>query len=203
MAHQTPAPAPVPTATGAFNGIMDQWLSQLVQLLVEKQPSIADTYKAFRIMANDPDPQKRRRPMEMFMTKITPHADLLEQRDERLILVHCAQIPFLKSINIKQYWADFDDNQRNGMWEFLQMMYSLGSVLMAIPEPAMRMVEQMAGQMVTQMEQDGAGGPNPMAMMSMVQSMMGGGRDGGGGGLPSLPPSHHPPPSRHPPPGHK
>ena len=132
----------------AFNGLLDAFLNELVSILGEKEPAICDTYTAFKIMANDPNLNNRRRPLELFMTKVHPYSNIIQAHDEVFITQHCSQIPFLKSMHIEKHWKDFDNDQKAAMWQFLDMLIMIGSTIMAIPAPMMSMVETMAGQLM-------------------------------------------------------
>ena len=149
----------------AFNGLMNEFLSQLNTIMGEKEPAIKNACDAFRILARDP--KKNRKPMEMFMLKTSPYSEMIENRDELFITKHCKEIPFLKSIHIDSHWIDFDKGQKDAMWEFLNMLLSIGTMLMTIPESMLHMVEKIAGQIL-----DGGSGSEydpAQILSSMIQ----------------------------------
>lgn len=166
-------PLGIGMSTSIFNGIMNEFLGQLNQILGEKEPGVKDAYRAFQTAANSSDGKKKRLPMELFMTKIGDHGDLIRSRDIIFVLDKCNEIPFLKPMNIPKHWVEeFDDDQKEAMWTFLNMLLEVGSLLMSIPQPLLNNVEGIATQMLQNGTfQDNPQLLNPSGLMKLFQSM--------------------------------
>ena len=148
----------------AFNGMLEVFLAELCTILGEVEPGVKDVYRAFQVMKNDPT--KQRMPMELFVTGVSPFAAVIQNKDETFITGGGSNgVAFLKSIHLDRHWGQFDPQQKEGMWQFLIQLLTLGGMLMSIPESAMSGVESMAMNIL----QGGAGFPDPSALANMLQ----------------------------------
>lgn len=172
------APLVVPPPGGmtyaAFNNMLDVFLSELCTILGDREPGMRDVYAAFKVMTDDPSKQKM--PMEMFMMGVSPHARVIQIKDETFITGAggADQVAFLKSIHLDRHWAEFEPDQKDAMWQFLNQLLFLGTMFMSIPEPAMAAVENVA---MNLLRGGGLDGLDPSALFGMLQQ---------GGGFPSL-----------------
>ncbi len=156
--------APGGMTYAAFNSLLDVFLSELCTILGDSEPGMRDVYAAFKLMTNDTAKQKM--PMEMFMTGVSPHAEVIRNKDETFITGAggANQVAFLKSIHLDRHWDEFDPGQKDAMWQFLNQLLFLGTMFMAIPEPAMAAVERVAINLLQ------GGDIDPSALLAMFDA---------------------------------
>lgn len=132
----------------AFNGLMNEFLSQLKQILGEKEPDIAQAYETFKVMSRSKDLKIQRKPLDLFMQEIRPYVTMIYERDDQFIEKECDKIAFLKPMHLNIHWKDLDNDQKSAMWQFLNMLITLGNTITTIPPEMLGVVESMAAQLM-------------------------------------------------------
>jgi hypothetical protein len=147
-------------AVNSFNGVMYEFLKQLVELLPE-EGGVKTAFDAFQIMANDPSGDERKKPAVLFMTKAAQYQDLIQGRNDKFITQVAKTIPFFQGMNIDKHWKNFDNDQKDAMWEFLNMMLMLGTTVLSVPAHMQQAVENLATSMMQ----------NPQQMQSIMSTI--------------------------------
>lgn len=99
-----------------------------------------------------------RKPMELFMDAVRPHAGLIMARDPALFDV----LAFPGGIDFKRLWAsNVSEDTRTKIWEYLQTLMLLGNmvvsavpqeILSSLPEDVMNTVEALAAEFTEKLQ---------------------------------------------------
>lgn len=160
----------------AFNSMMTNFLEELHQTFPEEQ-KIAIVIESF----NDLTSINVRKPMELFTASLAPYSELVMAKNPDLFK---QPIELPGGLDMSLLWAKPDVSQetRDAIWQYVQMLFMLGTTVQNLPEPLLETIESVAMNCATQMQTDGGGGINFSALSNMLMgglgSMMGG--DAGG-----------------------
>jgi hypothetical protein len=85
-------------------------------------------------------------------------------------------VEFLKEINIKKHWtADLSENTKDAIWQYLQTLYILGTTITMIPPEALDMIENVATDCATNIQNGGQLDPSALTgLFSSLGGMLGG-----------------------------
>ena len=159
------------TTTNAFNDMMQQFLDELV-LTFPDEKKLAKFQNTFMIIRKA-TPKK---PLKEFMESVGPHANHLMQKNEEFFKTHAAEIPFLEDLDIPRLWSDdLSENTKNAIWQYLQTLYILGTTLTALPQETLNMIESVAQQCASQLQENATtsdGSIDQEALMGTMNSLM-------------------------------
>ena len=118
-----------------------------------------------------------RKPLQIFMEAVSPHADAVMRRDPGLF-----STLNLGGIDFKGLWAsDISDATRNAIWQYLHMLFLLATTVSSVPPELLSSIESVAQNCADKMQH------GEMDFSSMSKMLMGGGGAegllGGLGGL--------------------
>ncbi len=158
------------STTHAFNQMLTNFMEELVEVFPEV-PSIKAYASSLQTLVS----ANARKPMELFMAAASPHADAIMARNNVLF-----ETLELGNIDFKALWnSDISDNTRSAIWQYIHMLFLLGTTVSAMPPELLESIESIAQGCADKMANDpNATMPDLSAMTSML---MGGG--GGAGGL--------------------
>jgi hypothetical protein len=152
----------------AFNSMLKNFLDELSSTF----PDVA----AIRVYTEGFDTlvgANARKPLQVFMEAVSPHADAVMRRDPELF-----STLNLGGIDFKMLWAsDISDATRNAIWQYLHMLFLLATTVSSVPAELLSSIESVAQNCADKM-QDGQ-----MDFSSMSKLLMGGGAEGLLGGL--------------------
>lgn len=125
-----------------------------------------------------------RKPVELFMEAIGPHAQLVLTKDPALF---DAPITISGTLDLQTYWTSpgLSDASKDAIWQYLQQLYLLGSTVSALPAEMLTAIESMAQECAGKIERGEAdlAGITSMLLNGGIGSLAG---PGGLGGLGSL-----------------
>lgn len=157
------------TTVDAFNTTLKNFLQELVDVFSE-EPGIGkiqlfvagfDMYIA----------SNKRAAMDAFLEALTPHAAYISAKDSKLFKV--LELP--GGISLKELWKKASDKTRDATWQYLQMLFLLGSTAAAVPADMLGSIENMASEYATKVK-------SGEMDLSGVASMLFGGAGLGGSG---------------------
>ena len=159
------------TTTNAFNDMMQQFLDELV-LTFPSEKKLVKFQTTFSLLRKA-NPKK---PLKEFMESIAPHANHLMQKNDEFFKTHAAEIPFLEEIDISRLWNDdLSENTKNAIWQYLQTLYILGSTLTSLPQETLTMIESVAQQCASQLQENATAADGTLdqeALMGTMNSLM-------------------------------
>lgn len=164
----------------AFNSMMSNFLEELRQTFPE-EPKIAIVIESF----DDLTAINARKPMELFTASLAPYAELVMAKNSDLFN---QPIELPGGLDMSKLWAKEGVTQetRDAMWQYIQMLFMLGTTVQNLPPPLLETIESVAMNCASQMQTDGGGldfGALSNVLMGSLGSLMGsGGGSGGGGG---------------------
>lgn len=162
------------STTHAFN----QMLTNFFEELVEVFPDVPDI-KAYADSLPTLISANTRKPMELFMAATAPHADAIMAKDDSLF-----DNLKIASIDFKTLWtSDISDNTRAAIWQYVHMLFLLGTTVSAMPPELLESIESIAQGCADKMN---ANPGAPMPDLAAMTSMLMGGAGGGGGLMQSL-----------------
>jgi hypothetical protein len=169
------------TTLQAFNTLLRNFLQELSMTFPEDATlAVAlDSLDAL-IKAN------ARKPVELLMEAIGPHAQLLLTKDPALF---DAPLTISGTLDLQTYWTSpgLSDASKDAIWQYLQQLYLLGSTVSALPAEMLTAIESMAQECAGKIERGEAdlAGITSMLLNGGLGSLAAGG-PGGGGGLGGL-----------------
>lgn len=159
------------TTTNAFNDMMQQFLDELV-LTFPDEKKLAKFQSTFMIVRKA-TPKK---PLKEFMESVTPYANHLMQKNDEFFKTHASEIPFLEDLDIPRLWnSDLSENTKNAIWQYLQTLYILGTTLSALPQETISMIETVAQQCASQLQENATtsdGSIDQEALMGTMNNLM-------------------------------
>lgn len=162
--------------TDAFNGVMGNFLEQLV-IAFPREDSIKDALAGFKAMATSKKAGARDAPRLMFMNGVRPHMQQIRARDDDYMAEHMDSIEFISSLGLKKYWVSehMPAATRESIWTHLNQLLMLGSTIENVPPEVLPMVGDIYESMMASADgsasADGAPGAPP-DMAKMMQTMM-------------------------------
>lgn len=148
----------------AFNTLMLEFLNKLCDMFPE-DTKVALVRESFDSLA-DMNPRK---PMELFTGTLAPHHVLVMQKNADLFK---QDIELPGGLDISKLWAheDVDDASREAIWQYLQLLLTLGTTVQHLPAHLLETIEGVAMSCATQL---GAGGGD-MNLSALSNMLMGG-----------------------------
>ena len=172
------------STTQAFNTMMKNFLEELHQTFPEEH-KIAVVIESFEDITRI----NARKPMELFTAALAPHAELVMAKNPALF---DQPIKLPGGLDMSELWRvpDVTDATREAIWQYIQMLFMLGTTVQNLPAPLLETIESVAMSCASQMQADGNGeldfGSLSSMLMGGLGNMMGGGGGGGSGGLGGL-----------------
>lgn len=124
----------------AFNSTLKNFLQELVDVFPD-EPGVGkiqlflagfDMYVA----------NNKRAAMEAFLEKLGPHADAITTKDAKLF----KKLELPGGISLRDLWKKASDKTRDATWQYLQMLFLLGSTASAVPADMLESIEGMAAE---------------------------------------------------------
>lgn len=178
--------------TAAFNGMLGEFLSQMLQTRAKLKLDVEDISTA---IADLEASGTERIPLDNFYRSISPHKALVQARnpdnsfDEetfKQFLEAAKDSNLMASISIHEFWNKLPESSKQGIWKFMNQLFTMAIAISAIPAGMLSQIENMAQSLVSQqMTGDSNQMPNPADLAQMLGSMasMGAGPPNITGGL--------------------
>lgn len=160
------------TTVAAWVTMMRQFLEELQLTFTEENFTVATTAFETLAMAN---PKKC---VDLFVSTLSPHAQLLTARDETLFE---RDLHLPGSLNISRMWNSpgVSAATKNAIWSYLNTLFMLGTTVSAMPEEMLKSIESVAA---TYAEKIQTGQMSMADLASSLMQTMQGGSGGSGGG---------------------
>ena len=140
------------TTVHQFNDMMSQFFDELVVTFPEEKQ--LKKYKVTYELIKKTNPRKC---VDMYMESAKKVHTQIMNKDDQFFLT--GEVEFLDALNIKKWWNDdLSENTKNAIWQYLQSLNVLGMTIVAIPDDAMKTIEQVAKQVEQNMQNPGGGG---------------------------------------------
>lgn len=171
------------TTTAAFNTLFKSFIEDLSRSFPE-EGKLALFCESFDDLCR----VNAKKPMELFVATLAPHADLVMTKNAQLF-----DQPLDIGIDISSLWKneDFSDASREAVWSYLQSLFLLGTTCMNLPPELLTTIEQVAQSCAGRMQ---AGELDFASMMSMFSNGSGLANLAGLANMPNLA-ALQPPPS--------
>ena len=179
------------SAVTAFNTMLKSFLEELVEVFPEQKDvaTFLSGLDAFTMIAP-------RKPLELFVEAMSPHADLVMAKDPALF----AALEF-PGIDFNAMWTSpgVTDATRAAIWQYIHMLFLMGTTVHSLPPEMLASVESMASDYAQKIEGGemdfsslasalmGGMGSGPLA--GLVSGLGGGGGEGAPRALPAPPPA--------------
>ena len=124
------------TTLTAFNTMLKGFLEELREVYPE-ETSVGLFLSGFdALVAASP-----RVPLDMFVSAVQPHTDVLMAKDASLF----ARLD-LAGIDLGKLWAqpDVSDNTREAIWQYLHTLFLLGTTVSSVPPELLQSIETVA-----------------------------------------------------------
>jgi len=155
------------TSVGAFNDMMEQFLSELRETFPEERA--VKKYQIAFDLVKSASPKKC---VKEFMKSINPYSTYIMQKDERFFFENPPDV--ISDLNLQKLWTpELSQATKDAVWQYLQTLYMLGTTITSIPSETLSMIEQVAKQCADTMQQ-GGGGLDEKALMSSMSGLFGG-----------------------------
>lgn len=165
----------------AFNTMMSNFLDELRETFPEDS-KIAIVIEAFDDLVSI----NARKPMELFTAALAPYSELVMSKNPALFE---QPIELPGGLNMSTLWRKPDVGQetRDAIWQYLQMLFMLGTTVQNLPPPLLETIESVAMSCATQMQAGGGAGGGSLDFASLSNMLMGGLGNMMGGGAPTNP----------------
>lgn len=167
------------TTVQAFNTMMKNFVEELADVFPEEREIrvFLDGFDGFVTL-------NPRAPMDMFVDAITPHSALVMAKDPALF----DRLQFPGGIDFKRLWAtDLSDNTRAAIWQYINLLYVLGTTVRSMPPEMLQGIESVAQSCASQLES------GQLDLSSLGGMLMNGGLGGLAASLGQLPEEPQPP----------
>lgn len=151
----------------AFNSTLKSFLQELVDVFPE-EPGIGKVklfLSGFDVFIGS----NKRAALDTFLEAVSPHADYITAKDPKLF----KKLELPGGISLKDIWKKASDGTRDATWQYLQMLFLLGSTAASVPQEMLDTIESMAAQYADKVK-------SGELDISNVTSMLLGGGPGGG-----------------------
>ena len=160
------------TTVASFNALLKSFLAELVDVFpdepaTKKVELFLATFDAVVSGSND------RLALDLFMKDVSPHADAITAKDESIF----DNLELPGNISLRPLWDKASDNTRECVWQYLQMLFLLGTTASVIPPSMLSGIEDMASKYAKQV-QDGE-----LDLTSLTSMLLNGGVGGEMGDL--------------------
>lgn len=164
------------TTTSAFNQMMRGFLEELHATFPE-EPKVGLVLEAFDDLCGI----NAKKPMELFVAALAPHQALVMAKDPALFQ---QRIELPGGLDMSALWAkpDVDQSTRDAVWQYLQMLFMLGTTVQSLPPQLLATIESVAQSCATQMPAAGAGGAGGLPDLGALSHMLVSGLSGLMGG---------------------
>lgn len=159
------------TTVQAFNTMLKNFVEELVDVFPEERQIrvFLDGYDSLVAL-------NATAPMDMFLDAVSPHSGLAMAKDPRLF----DKLVFPGGIDFKKLWAaDISDNTRAAIWQYINLLFMLGTTVRSMPPEMLQGIESVAQSCASQLES------GEMDISALGGMLMNGGL-GGLGGLEGL-----------------
>jgi hypothetical protein len=152
----------------AFNSTLKNFLQELADVFPD-EPGIGKvqlflgTFDVVVAGAN------KRVAMDSFLEAVTPHADYITAKDPKLF----KKLELPGGISLKELWKKASDATREATWQYLQMLFLLGTTAAAVPPEMLNAIEGMASEYADKVKS------GEMDLSSVTSMLLGGGGVGG------------------------
>lgn len=150
----------------AFNTMMKNFLEELADVFPEETHIrvFLDGFDALAAISP-------RSPMDMFVESLTPHTDLVMARDAELF----QRLEFPGGIDFGKLWkSDISDNTREAIWQYITLLFTMGTTVRNAPPEFVQCIETMAHSLSAKMES------GELDFASLGSMLLGGGMGAGG-----------------------
>ena len=166
------------TTVQAFNTMMGNFLDELHQTFPEES-KIAVVSEAFKDLCA----VNARKPMELYVAGLAPYSELVMAKNPALF---DQPIELPGGLDMSTLWAkpDVTRETREAMWQYIQMLFMLGTTVQNLPPQLLETIEGVAMSCANEMAEGGGGldlSKLSGLLMGGLGSMLGGGGGGGGG----------------------
>lgn len=161
------------TTVQSFNHMLKSFLAELVDVFPDEPATkkIELFLATFDTVISGPNSKMA---MNMFMKEVSPHADAITAKDESMF--DALELP--GGISLRPIWEQATDNTKDCVWQYLQMLFLIGTTASVIPESMLSGIETMASKYAKQVQD---GDLDVSSLMSML--LNGGGLGALGGAL--------------------
>lgn len=120
----------------AFNTMMKNFVEELVDVFPEEAQLRVFLESFDTVTALTP-----RAPLELFVESLAPHASLAMAKDPALF----EKLQFPGGIDFQKLWAaDISDNTREAIWQYINLLFVLGSTVQSMPAEVLQSIETVA-----------------------------------------------------------
>jgi hypothetical protein len=160
------------TSVGAWNDMMDQFLTELTRTFPEEKS--VKKYKVSFDLLRKSNPRKC---IEGFMASMGPMQEKVMAKDESFFVDNCDNIEFLSDMNLKKHWTpDLSQKTKDAIWQYLQTLFILGTTITMIPSDALGMIEDVAQKCATNIQDNGQMDEKALTgLFSSLGGLLGGG----------------------------
>lgn len=159
----------------AFNSMMANFLEELHQTFPEES-KIAIVQEAFSDLAS----VNARKPMELFTGSLAPYSELVMARNPALF---DQPIELPGGLDMSTLWnkPDVSEDTRAAMWQYIQMLFMLGTTVQNLPPQLLDTIESVAASCAGQMQPDSEGNMDLSQLSRMLMGGLGSVMSSGGG----------------------
>ena len=155
----------------AFNTMMKNFMEELADVFPEEGQIRLFLDGFDTLVALNP-----RAPLEMYVDAMSPHTDMVMAKNPSLF----TELKFPGGIDFGKLWAtDISDNTREAIWQYINLLFLLGTTVRNMPAEMLQGIETVAQNCAEKMQ-------NGQFDLSALSSMLMGGGSGGLGGLGAL-----------------
>lgn len=128
----------------AFNTMLKSFLEELADVFPEETQIRLFLDGLDSLVALAP-----RGPLDMFIQALSPHAGLAMAKDPELF----KRLQFPGGIDFNKLWsADISDNTREAIWQYINLLFLLGTTVQSMPAEMLQSIEQVAQNCADQMQ---------------------------------------------------
>lgn len=148
---------------GKWNEVMGDFLGELIMAFPEEK-KLKLIKETFETLAS----QNVRKPMELFVEKLTPYDALVNNKDPALF---AQPIELPGGLDMSTLWPQMSEPSKEGIWQYIMYLYQVGkavSVLRMLSPQLLEMVDSLASKCAAHVQNNG----EQLDLNSLMSSMM-------------------------------
>jgi len=155
----------------AFNSTLKSFMQELVEVFPDEPGTgkVQLFLSGFDIFLAG----NKRAAMDGFLEALTPHADMITAKDAKLF----RKLELPGGISLKELWKKASDGTKDAVWQYLQMLFLLGSTAASVPPEMLNAIEGMASEYADKVK------TGELDINSVTSMLLGGGAGGALGAL--------------------
>lgn len=142
-----------------FTDMLDQFVTELNLTFPEN--ITVQNYQASIALIKIANPRQL---VTNFMNVVKPHSSAIMSKNEEFILKE----QILPDVRLDVMWTELSESSKNSIWQYLQSLLTIGTMVSSIPKKTLDSIERMASEMAQELSEGGEM-PDMSSILGLLQ----------------------------------